>query len=194
MSEAIRYPSGSLRVFAIAGTQLPFPRLMMALNDWAGRRCDAAVLAQTGRDHARYSHLSAVDFIDQRRFDACLAEADLVVAHAGMGTILSCAELGKPLVVMPRLASQAEHRNDHQADTARRMAHLSNVTVAGDAAALGAALDRLAETRTSTSATPRNPGTDAAAQELILALRGFIWDREAPALPVRTGWPRGARA
>ncbi len=192
MTEVIRYPSGSLRVFAIAGTQLPFPRLMMALNDWAARRCDAAVLAQTGRDHARYSHLSAVDFIDQRRFDACLAEADLVVAHAGMGTILSCAELGKPLVVMPRLASQAEHRNDHQADTARRMAHLSNVTVAGDAPALAAALDRLAETR----AIPalRDRGNETAAQELILALRGFIWDREAPALPVRTGWPRGARA
>lgn len=192
MTEAIRYPSGSLRVFAIAGTQLPFPRLMMALNDWAARRCDAAVLAQTGRDHARYSHLSAVDFIDQRRFDACLAEADLVVAHAGMGTILSCAELGKPLVVMPRLASQAEHRNDHQADTARRMAHLSNVTVAGDAAELAAALDRLAETR----ATPglRDRGSETAAQELVLALRGFIWDREAPALPVRTGWLRGARA
>ncbi len=192
MTQAIHYPAGSLRVFAVAGTQLPFPRLMMALDDWASRRGDAAVLAQTGRDHARYGHLSAVDFIDQRRFDACLAEADLVVAHAGMGTILSCAELGKPLVVMPRLASQAEHRNDHQLDTARRMAHLSNVTVAGDAAALGAALDRLADTRA--CATPRDQGTDAAAQELILALRGFIWDREAPALPLRTGWPRGAQA
>jgi UDP-N-acetylglucosamine transferase subunit ALG13 len=170
VTQAIHYPAGSLRVFAVAGTQLPFPRLMMALDDWASRRGDAAVLAQTGRDHARYGHLSAVDFIDQRRFDACLAEADLVVAHAGMGTILSCAELGKPLVVMPRLASQAEHRNDHQLDTARRMAD------------------------TRACATPRDQGTDAAAQELILALRGFIWDREAPALPLRTGWPRGAQA
>lgn len=192
MNDTVRYPSGSLRVFAIAGTQLPFPRLMVALDDWATRRGDAAVLAQTGRDHARYSRLCAIDFIDQRQFAACLAEADLVVAHAGMGTILACTELGKPLIVMPRRADQSEHRNDHQADTARRMARLSNVTVAEDCAALKTSLDTLADARG--TSTPTTRGNEAASQELILSLRGFIWEREAPLLKVRHGWTRRARA
>jgi UDP-N-acetylglucosamine transferase subunit ALG13 len=46
-----------------------------------------------------------------------------------MGTILSAAELGKPVILMPRRAKFGEHRNDHQQDTALEMARLSNVTV-----------------------------------------------------------------
>jgi UDP-N-acetylglucosamine transferase subunit ALG13 len=56
-----------------------------------------------------------------------------------MGTILSAAELGKPVILMPRRAKFGEHRNDHQQDTAREMARLSNVTVAEDGEALHAA-------------------------------------------------------
>jgi hypothetical protein len=58
-----------------------------------------------------------------------------------MGTILSAAELGKPLILMPRRAKFGEHRNDHQQDTALEMARLTNVTVVEDGEALHTELD-----------------------------------------------------
>ena len=51
----------------------------------------------------------------QRRF----AEAAVIVGHAGMGTIIAALELGKPLLMLPRLGSLKESRNDNQVGTAR---------------------------------------------------------------------------
>ena len=51
----------------------------------------------------------------ERRFE----EADLIVGHAGMGTIIAALEVGKPLLMLPRLGSLKESRNDNQVGTAR---------------------------------------------------------------------------
>ena len=56
----------------------------------------------------------------------------MVIAHAGMGTILSALKQDKPIIVVPRLASMKEHRNDHQMATAMRMDELGYVYVAYD--------------------------------------------------------------
>ena len=53
-----------------------------------------------------------------------MVAADAIIAHAGMGTILTALEMGKPLLVMPRRAELGEHRNDHQLATAMRFADL----------------------------------------------------------------------
>jgi hypothetical protein len=77
-----------------------------------------------------------------------------------MGTILTAAELGKPLILMPRRAKFGEHRNDHQQDTVREMARLSNVSVVEDGEALHLELDR-ALARGFEAACTRTPGADA---------------------------------
>ena len=51
-----------------------------------------------------------------------MAAADLVVAHAGTGTALSCLELGHRPLLIPRSASHDEHVDDHQHQTARYLA------------------------------------------------------------------------
>ncbi len=161
-------------IFATVGTQLPFDRLLSGLNSWAERNPGIPVLAQTGVTARRFraietaTHLSQSDFQD--RFEA----ARLIVAHAGMGTILSAAELGKPLILMPRRARFGEHRNDHQQDTAREMARLSNVTIAEDGEALHAALD-LAVARG--FETPQVVVCDGAGalDPLIDVIRDFVW-------------------
>ena len=72
-----------------------------------------------------------------------MVAADAIVAHAGMGTILTALELGKPLLVLPRRASLGEHRNEHQLATARRFADTGRLAVAFDESELAQRLDEL---------------------------------------------------
>lgn len=159
-------------VFATVGTQLPFDRLLLALDTWAALNPGVPVLAQTGRTTRVYANLTTVPQMDQARFAAAVTKARVVVAHAGMGTILTALELGKPLILMPRRADLGEHRNDHQRDTATEMRRLSTVTVVEDSISLCAALQHCLLT---------DPGrtqgrSGIASPALIEALRGFIHD------------------
>lgn len=179
-------------IFATVGTQLPFDRLLAGLDRWAALNPGIPILAQTGRTARTFRHISAVRDLDQTAFRARFTEARLVVAHAGMGTILSATELGKPVILMPRLARFGEHRNDHQRDTAAEMARLSNVTVVEDGEALHAALD--AARARGFAFVSDIPGTSQAAAPLIAALRDFVWSDGAPAARASGAYGRRARA
>ncbi len=56
----------------------------------------------------------------------------MIVSHAGMGTILKSIEYDKPLILVPRLASLGEHRNDHQVATASKLDNYLNIKVVND--------------------------------------------------------------
>jgi hypothetical protein len=96
-----------------------------------------------------------------------------------MGTILSAAELGKPLILMPRRAKFGEHRNDHQQDTVREMARLSNVTVVDDGEALHAELD-VALARGFEAPRWRAQAGGEALDPLLEVVREFVWNQPRP--------------
>ncbi|MEM8842304.1 MAG: glycosyltransferase [Pseudomonadota bacterium] len=177
-------------IFATVGTQLPFDRLLGALDVWASRNQGVEITAQSGVSSTDFKNFTPTPFLSQPQFEGALASARVVVAHAGMGTILSAAELGKPVVIMPRRAELGEHRNDHQLATAAEMARLENVTVAQDAEELAAGIDRaLAAPALSAALSATAPA------ELIDAVSRFIAGAPtaAPqARPVRAARPQGA--
>lgn len=159
-----------MTVFATVGTQLPFDRLLRAVDGWAAQNPGVTVRAQTGSTTARFTHMDCAATMDQAGFAAVFAAARVIVSHAGMGTILSATEMGKPIVLMPRRAAYGEHRNDHQIDTAEEMAALPNVTVIHDAADLGPVLSRLLAQPPSAAS-----GLAHASGPLIANLRAFIF-------------------
>ena len=73
-----------------------------------------------------------------------MAAAELVVAHAGMGSVITAGEHGKPIVLLPRLGSRGEHTNDHQVDTARWLRGRPGIHVADAEADLPPASPRRA--------------------------------------------------
>jgi len=50
-----------------------------------------------------------------------LRTSELVVSHAGIGTIILCKEYGTPLVILPRRKKYREHMNDHQLEVAEAL-------------------------------------------------------------------------
>ncbi len=156
-------------IFVTVGTDGPFDRLISAVDRWAGEVGRTDVVAQVHRSKLRPRFLRAVEFMEPPEFHRDLAAADLVVAHAGMGTILSALRFQKPLLVVPRRASLGEQRNEHQLATARRLEAMGKVSVAYDEDEL---LRRLSESdKLAPAASTTGPFAES---RLLDALRAFI--------------------
>ena len=155
-------------ILVTVGAQMPFSRLVDAVDAWAAEHPDVDVLAQVSDQETPPEHLEHVPLMDPDELRRCISDAELVVAHAGMGTIITCLELGTPLILLAREGTRRETRNDHQIGTARRFGEKPGIWVAESAEQLGALLDRRAEIRDS---TPEAPTTSAS---LIEAIREFI--------------------
>jgi len=128
-------------IFATVGTQLPFDRLVRALDQWASLNPHEEIFAQIGQAEYIPENLEWARTIPVDKFRSNLEQCHVVVAHAGMGTIISAAELGKTVVVLPRRAGLGEHRNDHQLATADQLRHLNGLEVADDCESLKQLLD-----------------------------------------------------
>jgi UDP-N-acetylglucosamine transferase subunit ALG13 len=159
-------------IFVTVGTQLPFDRMIRAIDWWAGQHREEKVFAQIGPSQYRPCNLEFASFLDA---DECLARvesAKVIVAHAGMGSIITALEFGKPIIVMPRRADRNEHRNDHQLATARGLLVQGKVVVAFDEAHLVEKLDNL-EMLVRGNVNGRGR-PDEASPQLIATLRKFI--------------------
>ncbi len=155
-------------IFVTVGTDLPFDRLVRVVDEWAAGRGRTDVFAQIGASRWTPAHLPYSNFLPPDEFTRRFAEARVIVAHAGMGTILSALRWEKPILVMPRRAALGEQRNDHQLATARRLSAIDKVDVAMDESELRARLDALDALKV------RAPIGPYASAELIDAIRRFI--------------------
>jgi UDP-N-acetylglucosamine--N-acetylmuramyl-(pentapeptide) pyrophosphoryl-undecaprenol N-acetylglucosamine transferase len=61
------------------------------------------------------------DLLDTEEFGAACGKADVVITHAGVGTILTLLESGIHPVVVPRRSARAEHVDDHQCQIASHL-------------------------------------------------------------------------
>jgi UDP-N-acetylglucosamine transferase subunit ALG13 len=157
-----------MRLFITVGTQFPFDRLVRTADEWVGRTAQLEAFAQIGPGGYRPRHMEWSEFIDSRACRRHVEAASAVIAHAGMGSIITALELGKPIVVMPRRASLGEHRNDHQLATARGLLRQGKVTVAMDEAHLLEKLEHLAQL------SVQRHVPNCASPKLIATLRQFI--------------------
>lgn len=155
-------------IFVSVGTQLPFDRLVMAVDEWAGAAPGRVVFAQVGPTALQPQHIEHAPFVSPEECRDRMLEATAIVAHAGMGSILTALEIGKPLVIMPRRAALREHRNDHQLATAQRLGGRDGVAVAIDETELPLRLDELQAVSSQPRISPYAP------DELVSALRAFI--------------------
>ena len=155
-------------IFVTVGTDLPFDRMVRVIDSWARETGRRDVFAQIGEGGWEPEFIEFTRFLDPPEFRQHFDEASLVISHAGMGTILSALLHKKPILVMPKLASLGEQRNEHQTATARRMMELGNVEVAFDETELRQRLNRIDELK------PPKPIGESASESLVHALRHFI--------------------
>lgn len=158
-------------IFAVVGTQEPFDRLIKSLDEWCNISGCKDMIAQTAFSPYKPLNFKTFDFIPVNEFDEIFKKADLIVGHAGMGTIISALRYCKPIIVMPRLAKYREHRNDHQLSTAISFARLGYVRAVYNKAELFEALD----SRKEIVAAP--PISQYASDSLVSTIEEFLFKK-----------------
>lgn len=153
-------------IFATVGTQLPFPRLIDCLNN-AARELAEPIVAQTGASIGTWKNLDIRKTLTPEEFTQVFQSARVVVAHAGIGTILSAKDYGKPLVILPRRHELSEHRNNHQLATAAQVKDMPGIYVAWDT-------DTLVHLLQKPSLAPANDGPSPSQNALIARLKSFV--------------------
>jgi len=108
----------------------PFDRLIRSMDEWALRNPNKNIYAQIGDGEFMPKHMPYTRMVAPSRFREIYDEATMIVAHAGMGSVISAAEIGKPIVLLPRVAAWKEHTTDHQLHTAEWLKSKSGVFVA----------------------------------------------------------------
>ena len=166
-------------LFATVGATLPFPRLETAIVELkrAGKIPERVVL-QVGRHTPRHDPVEGLEIVEEVPFGELqnlLARADLVVCHAGTGSILTALSNSCSVVAMPRSIQHGDHYDNHQEEIAGVFAGRGLVQTASDSASLLNALDRARK-------APRH--TVRMDHQRLIA---FLEERFASWFPGRTG-------
>jgi UDP-N-acetylglucosamine transferase subunit ALG13 len=112
---ARRPPARIARVVVTLGTigGFGFPRLLERLIEIVPP--EATVLWQVGATDASGLPIDSVESVPSKQLDAAMRDADVVVAHAGIGSALAALEAGRCPILVPRERAHGEHVDDHQA-------------------------------------------------------------------------------
>lgn len=111
---------------------MPFERLVATMDHFAGEHRDLDILIQIGRGRTEPKHARWTRLMPPGDYAAHVAGCRLFVAHAGMGSIISAIEVGKPLLMLPRRQSLGEHNTEHQLATAEHIGCRTGLHVAAD--------------------------------------------------------------
>ncbi|KAJ54604.1 hypothetical protein ACMU_18025 [Actibacterium mucosum KCTC 23349] len=155
-------------IFLTLGTQLPFDRLVQALDDVA-KDLNETIYGQIGHGTYKPANFEADALLTPTEFSKRFEEARVIVGHAGIGTILSGIQAQKPLVLMARQAKHGEHRNDHQLATVSQVRKIDGVYIVEGA-------DDLRSVLKSTELNPMQNAASKSRENLVTSLRNEIWE------------------
>jgi UDP-N-acetylglucosamine transferase subunit ALG13 len=131
----------------------PFDRLVEAAAALGG---DEHLVVQYGTSKVAHGRGEWIDFMSFDELAEQARRARVVVAHAGVGSIVLARRYGHRPIIMPRRPRFGEHVDEHQMQLTRRLEKAGIVTVVEDAEQLAAAV----------AAPPAVPAADARAGAL----------------------------
>lgn len=136
-------PAKQPLMFVTVGATLPFDRLVQMVADLKARgQIPERVIVQTGAGGARPDGLEVYESLSFDQIKAQLRDADIVVCHAGTGSLITALREGCRVIAVPRLHDRREVYDDHQLEIAQSFSERGLIEVANDADELAAALMR----------------------------------------------------
>jgi UDP-N-acetylglucosamine transferase subunit ALG13 len=157
-------------IFVTIGSMFPFDRLVRLVDDLVADFPEETFFAQIGDGTYEPRNMPFVRMLPRREFMAQLRGSRVLVAHAGMGSVISAMEVGKPIALLPRRAKLGEVNTDHQVATARWLKGRQGIHVGLEDHELKAALTGALQESADHVEMSRT-----APEEFIGKLKKFIW-------------------
>ena len=157
-------------ILVILGTQdKDFSRLLKAVE----REIDNGVIkdrvvVQAGQTKYKSDKMEIFDLLPAPEFDKLMDEADLVITHGGVGSILAAIKKGKKVIAAARLSKYKEHHNDHQKQIISEFVNLGYVLELRDFNKLGKVIEK--------SKKFKQKKFESNTNNMIELIRGYIED------------------
>ena len=153
----------------VGNAHQPFSRLMNVISD-AVEDLPQPIYVQHGHTPFYREGIIATPFMEMDVFDRAIANADIIICHAGAGTLIRAIRAGKRPLVMPRQQRFGEHIDDHQEEIAQAFASKEKVLLFSDIRGLRGAI-RLAQASGGLAAS--GPAISAMSSVLAEHLRDY---------------------
>lgn len=105
-------------ILVLLGTfKIEFARPLIAIEQAVkDKLLDDEIIVQSGHTNFKSEFLTIVPFINPIALDQFYDDAELIITHAGTGSILKGIKKNKKVIAVPRLFKLNEHIDDHQLD------------------------------------------------------------------------------
>ena len=101
------------------------------------------VIVQAGYTKYESQNMKIIDFVSNDEIEKLEQQADCIITHGGVGSIIGSIEKGKKVIAVPRLKQYGEHVNDHQLDIVESFDKLGYIIGITDVSQLEEALQRV---------------------------------------------------
>ena len=156
-------------ILVTIGSLFPFDRLIRVMDRMRPSWPEQSFLAQIGHGSYEPANMPFKRMIDAGEFTRAVRSSRLIIAHAGMGSVIAAMEARVPIVILPRRMELGEHTTDHQMATARWLDGKPGIHVAFDDADLAKTIDHALSLDSELSGVPVT-----APDKFIAKIRSFI--------------------
>jgi len=127
---------------SVGNANQSFKRLLDAVQEVADD-LPAPVVVQYGHTEFNDDRFRCVDFLSMDEYQDLVKDADVIIVHAGAGSVINAIRSGTVPIVMPRKVEFGEHVDDHQVEFTNELLKLNKVIVANNDSELRAAVEEV---------------------------------------------------
>jgi len=131
-------------IFVTVGThEQGFERMVRKMDELVkGKKINEKVIIQTGCTTYKPKACKWFKFISPQQFEQICKKSNLIITHAGVGSIMTALKFSKTAIVVPRLKKFGEHRDDHQLQITKELEKQGKVLAVYDITDLEKAISK----------------------------------------------------
>lgn len=115
-------------IFVIVGgvVEFDFSRVLKIIDELCleGVINSKEIKAQIGHSKYEPKCYNNYRFVDGEQFHKDIENADVIITHGGVGTLVHALKLKKKVIIFPRLQKYKEHLDNHQLEISKMYNHL----------------------------------------------------------------------